>query len=356
MPSQHYHIHKDFRYNGVSFNTSDLVEIGYSLIKEGDAYEQPIGEFILDWLSPETTIKVHTSGSTGNPKPIAIKKQHMVNSALTTGAFLGLKNKNTALLCLPVNYIAGKMMLVRAMVIGLHLDIIQPQLNVFSATKKSYDFCAMTPPQLEASQTEIDKISKLLVGGGMVSESLKRSCAANKAWIYETYGMTETVTHIALKRINPNPTNVFKCFPKVTITTDERDCLIIQAPHVSDVSVLTNDVVQLVSKSEFQWVGRYDNIINSGGVKLSPEHIEHKLLPLIAVPFFIAGVADPVLGEKLVLIIEGSVPPQKLLEKIKKAAMLDKFEVPKKVYALPQFVRTSNGKLQRSKTLSLISK
>jgi len=356
MPLQPCHIHKDFRYNGVSFNTSDLIEVGYSLIKEGDAYEQPIGEFILDWLSPETTIKVHTSGSTGNPKPIAIKKQHMVNSALATAAFLDLKNKNTALLCLPTKYIAGKMMVVRAMVMGLHLDAIPPQLNVFAATKKNYDFCAMTPPQLEASQGEIDKISKLLVGGGTVSETLKKGCENKKTLIYETYGMTETVTHIALKRINPNPINVFKCLPKVTITTDKRDCLIIQAPHISDVPVRTNDLVELVSKSEFRWMGRHDNIINSGGIKLSPEHIEHKLIPLIAAPFFIAGVEDPVLGEKLILIIEGSTQPQKLLEKIKKAATLDKFEVPKKVYTLPQFVRTLNGKLHRIKTLSLISK
>ncbi|MDX1761173.1 MAG: O-succinylbenzoic acid--CoA ligase, partial [Christiangramia sp.] len=165
--------HPEFRLNKRHFTNSELKQVAYSYIKEGEPYEQAIGNFLLDWLKPTTYLEVHTSGSTGTPKKIRLKKQHMINSAMATSRFFDLPASTTALLCMPAEYIAGKMMLVRAMFLGWDLDTIPPSSIPLDNLFKVYDFTAMTPFQLDNSIARLHLVKKLIVGGGAVSPRLK---------------------------------------------------------------------------------------------------------------------------------------------------------------------------------------
>ena len=209
----------------------------------------------------------------------------------------------------------------------------------------------------------LDLITTLIVGGGVVSYDLEKEIQSLPTKIYATYGMTETITHIAVKPLNVISSEVershYKTLPNVSISIDSRNCLVIEAPKVSDETVITNDIVDIISDTEFQWRGRFDNVINSGGVKLYPEEIEKKLSPYISERFFVAGVSDEILGEKLVLLIEGSenlVIQSQDFEIIQNLedAVLDKYEFPKKIFFLAQFIETETGKIQRSETLKRI--
>lgn len=344
--------------NGGSYSREELKEVAYSLVKEGEDFEIAIGDFLMDWLNDKPTVTVQTSGSTGKPKSIVLEKQHMVNSACATGDFFRLRPGDSALLCLPATYIAGKMMLVRAMVLGLGLDCVNPASDPLGEKPGHYDFVAMVPLQLKHSIGHLFRIKTLIVGGAPVGEELLGMLQENGAptAIFETYGMTETITHIALKQIHPAPPReaVFRVLPQVTVRTDDRGCLVIDAPAVSRGPVVTNDRVQIVSDGEFKWMGRYDNVINSGGVKLFPEQIEAKLGKVLKSRFFVAGREDAELGQKLILIVEGDLDTDKLMENIKRLAPLDKFEVPKQIFCLPRFEETSSGKVQRKATLAHI--
>ncbi|SOC80531.1 O-succinylbenzoic acid--CoA ligase [Salinimicrobium sediminis] len=351
--------HPDFRLNGLYYTNEDLAAVAYSLIKEGEPYEGQAGNFLLDWLNDKDYVEVKTSGSTGPPKRIRIRKQQMINSARATGKFFDLGPGTTALHCLPVNFIAGKMMLVRAMLLGWKLDLELPKANPLDRIFKIYDFCAMTPFQLDNSLSRLHLIKKLIVGGGAVSSNLRNLVQEIGTEVYETYGMTETVSHIAARHVNPkkkikeDPVP-FTVLPNVSISTDDRGCLVIDAPQLTDETLITNDVVELLSEKTFIWKGRIDNVINSGGVKLHPEEIEAKLAPIIAHRFFVTSLPDAALGEKLVLMVESEfseVALNNLEREIKACRKLGKFEVPKKIYFVEKFEETPNGKIHRANTL-----
>ncbi|RIV45948.1 AMP-binding protein [Flagellimonas pelagia] len=347
-----HNIHPEFRLNGVSYSLEDLSEIGYSLVKEGEAYEIPLGDFLLDWVSDKPTVEVFTSGSTGKPKKITLKKEQMVNSVMATGEYFKLRPKQSALLCLPCTGIAGKMMLVRAMVLGLHLDEVEPTSTPLSHNQKQYDFTAMVPLQVQNSLEYLSRIKTLIIGGAPVDDKLRSELLKIHLRAYETYGMTETITHIAVKEIVPKPTPYFEALPHVTLATDDRSCLVIDAPNISDHEVVTNDLVELVSETRFKWLGRYDSVINSGGVKLMPETIEVKLASIITPRFFVMGIPDQALGQKLVLVIEGEpTPKEALLKQIKSLRDISKYEVPKEIYFVKSFVETSTQKIHREKTV-----
>jgi len=345
-------IHPSFKLNGISYSAVELKEMAYSLVKEGLDHEIDIGDFLLDWLFNSRTLLVSTSGSTGDPKIIELQKIHMQNSAKETAKFLGLQPGNTALLCLPVKYIAGKMMLVRAMVLGLEVYYNVPSSSPLKGIGKKFDFCAMVPMQLKNSLGEIERISKVIVGGAPVPESLKAMIREKSNLIYETFGMTETITHIALRKLSGGMAEKnFKILNNIVIATDNRNCLLVKAPELGAKEVQTNDVITMDSATEFRWMGRLDNIINSGGIKLHPEKIEEKLDSLIDGQFFMAGVPDESLGEKLVLILEGNQDVNKISTMIDRLEDLQKFEVPKAIYSLPDFVMTSSGKINRKETI-----
>ncbi|MCO4822926.1 MAG: AMP-binding protein [Flavobacteriaceae bacterium] len=347
-------IHNDFKLNGIQFTREKLNELAHNYAKEGEHFEIAIGIFLIDWLDESPTITVSTSGSTGLPKDIVLSKQAMVYSALETGEFFNLKPGNTALLCLSCSYIAGKMMLVRAMVLGLEIDAIAPKAKPLDHIRKHIDFVAMVPKQLEESIDMLGYIKTLIVGGAKVSERLIIKIQEVQTAIYETYGMTETITHVAVRRLNQNSVSKnqnFKVFPNIKVSQDERDCLIIDAPLIAKELVVTNDVVNLISENEFKWLGRYDNVINSGGIKLFPEQIEAKLVKTIHARFFITAAEDETLGEAVTLVIEGKNDKYNNL----KFDFLDKYEKPKGIVIIEKFVETESGKIQRAKTLALSS-
>lgn len=343
----------------------ELREVAYSLVKEGKPFEVSIGDFLLDWLSEKPIIEVKTSGSTGKPKIIVLKKEHMVNSALATGSYFDLKAENKALLCLNTDFIAGKMLLVRAMVLGLELDYVEPNSNLLDSLVKTYDFAAMVPLQVEASLEKLSQIKTLLVGGAPMSNSLKEKVKSLETQIFETYGMTETITHIAVKKVNDPQfvtSNVsekshqkkkrfFNILPHISISKDNRNCLVINAPNLSNKPVVTNDIIELISDTEFQLLGRYDNIINSGGIKLIPEEIEAKLSSIIENRFFVAGMPDEKLGQKLVLLVEGEKNAHQLSHLIMKSGIFQKFEIPKQIFSIKNFIETESGKVNRKATV-----
>ena len=342
--------HTSFQINGKIFSNSE------ELIKYSQSISKEINQFLREWFSTDPHIVVKTSGSTGNSKNIHLRKDFMINSALATGCYFQLGENTKALCCLPIKFIAGKMMLVRALTLGWDLDVIESTSNPLQEITKEYDFSAMVPLQLRNSISKIDQIKTLIVGGGVVSRELKKAIQTIDTNCYATYGMTETITHIAVKKLNKfsqselESESVYKTLPDVTISKDKRSCLVIRAPKISNENIITNDVIDLISKSEFNWKGRLDHVINSGGVKLHPEEIEQKLSNTIYSRFFVAGILDEILGEKCILVIEGENYP---ITK-KHFSKLSRFEIPKAIFFIPKFIETGSGKIQRLKTLDLL--
>lgn len=345
MSNPDYHfVHSSFKLNGFHLTEDDLCRTAYIYIKEGEPHEKAVGEFLLDWFDHRDFIEMQTSGTTGLPKMIRVDKQAMVNSALATGEFFDLDEGIKVLHCLPTQFVAGKMMLVRAFILGWDMDMIAPVSHPLERLDTVYDFSAMVPLQAQNSLMKLKQVKKLILGGAKVSQALSKQLKGLPTKIYETYGMTETITHIAAKPIGEE---AFTVLPNVNISQDERQCLIIDPYVICNEPVVTNDVVEIVSDTQFIWLGRYDNVINSGGVKLYPEQIEEKLSEHIDRRYFVKGLPDETLGEKLVLVIEGE--PYTLEDDVFKK--LGKFEKPKDILFVPKFAETVSGKVIRDKSL-----
>lgn len=355
MTPTYKNVHLKFKLDNLNYKYNDLMEVAYSYVKEGLPYQQELGNFLLDWLDKEDHIIVKTSGSTGKPKQIKIMKQAMVNSAIATGDFFNLKPGDKVLHCLPSNFIAGKMTIVRAVVLGLELDMVQPAALPLIDYEKDYTFCAFTPMQLKNFAKYLKNIKTVIVGGGRVSNAIVDLIKDKKPNVYETYGMTETVSHIAVKKLNnfseSEEDKLFTTLPGIKISKDERGCLVIDAPRLSKDLIITNDIVELTSDSSFNWLGRFDNVVNSGGVKLYPEQIESKLQDKIPGEFFIASREDDTLGDKLILVVEGD--ERAIDDSV--FNVLDKFEKAKEIHFIPKFKETKSGKINRIKTLEALS-
>lgn len=359
MSNSTFEVHPHFKLNGNQFNKTELYSVAFSFVKEGEAYEEQIGNFLLDWLNEDyDTIKVRTSGSTGKPKVYFLDKQKMINSALATGKYFKIKEGTKALHCLPANFIGGRMMLVRAMVLGWDLDLVEPKSNPLDEVFKTYDFCAMTPFQVDNSLGRLHLIKKLIIGGGAVSENLIGLIQGIPTKVFEVYGMTETISHIAARKLNPKEKEKgirpFKALPNVSVSQNENNCLVIKAPKILEQTLVTNDIVDVLTYKKFFWKGRRDNVVNSGGVKIFPETVEKKLQSLITHRFFITGVAHDSLGEQVVLFIEAP-ENEKFLSDVRAAVenldTLGKYERPKHIYLVDKFEETDSGKVNRKETL-----
>ena len=337
-------VHNQFKLNGFHFNKQDMLRVAYSFIKEGEDFEKYVGEFFLDWFDDNDFMNLQTSGTTGAPKTIKIQKQAMVNSALATGDYFDLSPGNKTLHCLPVKFIAGKMMFVRAFILGLDMDFVAPSAHPLQKNDVHYDFTAMVPLQAQNSLKELSMVKKMIIGGAKMNPKLEQDLMKINTQVFETYGMTETITHIAAKKIGDK---AFTVLPNVTVSYDDRNCLVIHAPKISDDVIVTNDLVELINENQFEFLGRFDNIINSGGIKLIPELIEKKLSEKFESRFFVFGKPDELLGEKLILVIEGE--SQKLEDSI--FEKLDKYEKPKEILFVNKFKETENGKVLRKESL-----
>ena len=345
-------IHNRFQLNGFHYTREDLKMVALSFIKEGDKYERLMGDFLMDWLNPSPTLWIETSGTTSQPKRMKFEKQALINSALLTGDFFDVGVGDKALHCLPANFIAGKMMLIRALFLGLSLDLVLPASRPLIHSKKRYHFAAMTPMQAWNSLSKINQIDTLIVGGGVISRPLQEALQQVNARVFETYGMTETLSHIAIRKID-DPISVFSLLPKFSITQDDRGCMVINAPHLSITNLVTNDSIEILNNSQFLLLGRIDNLINSGGVKVQPEQIEMKLSNQMPLHFFVGGLPHEVLGEEVILAVEKNqdFDLKKLKNFIKNNGELNRIERPKAILLYDRFQRTFSGKIKRKKVL-----
>ena len=324
-------------------------------------YEQKAIDFCQKWLSGQRDFVLKTSGSTGEPKSIVLTRNQMVASAKLTGKTFGLQAGDKALVCLNIDYIAGTMMLVRGMELSLKLTIVEPSGNPFQMIdNQAFDFFAFVPLQMQnLLEDEKNKIilncaKAIIVGGAAVNEVLEKEIQNLEVPVYSTYGMTETVSHIAIKRMNgANKSNNFNVLEGVKIGLDERNCLNIVAEASNNELIQTNDIVEILNENEFKLMGRFDNIINSGGVKIQLEKveklIENEIKILTLSRFFTYGIADAKLGQKLVLVVEGKEVESDIRELFFKKiqSVLSKYEIPKAVYFVKSFVETQTGKIDR---------
>jgi len=242
------------------------------------------------------------------------------------------------------------------MVLGWNLHIVAPQKDALTQYDNDYDFVAMVPYQVAHSISALNKVHKLIIGGGAISKELDAKLQEVDTEVFATYGMTETITHIAVRRINGlAKSNHYTALPNVKFIIDERGCLTICAPEISVENVITNDVVNLISPTSFEWLGRFDNVINSGGIKMHPEQIEEKLSTFLELPFIITSEKDTKLGERIILIFENKEKknPPDFSEAF---SYLTSYERPKKVYAFSKFPFTETGKINRLEVISLLNK
>jgi o-succinylbenzoate---CoA ligase len=316
-----------------------------------DLYELFI--FLREWFSESEEMTVLTSGSTGKPKPIRVRKQQMVESAVATCRMLDLKPGDKALLCLSTGFIAGKMMVIRSLVAGMCLYPVAPDGHPLQEAFRQYDFAAMVPMQIYNSLQSVEEkerlmsIGKLLVGGGPVSEVLEKELKTFPNAVYGTYGMTETLSHVALRRINGSEASKrYSPLPNVRLSLNESSCLVIDAPLVNDYLLITNDRAELYNDGTFLILGRLDNVINSGGIKIQAESLENFLSPFIQVPFAVSSVPDDKFGEIIVLVVEGQVDVH-LLKKMLHDENLPAHEFPKRIVPMDTIPRTESGKINR---------
>ena len=341
-------MHSDFCLNGVPYDRDHLLSHAHELSQANKGYLKELGRFLLDWFSYQPDILLQTSGSTGEPKQILASKTMLLASAMTTVKAFNLQPTEQALLCLPVRHIAGKMMLIRALLAGLWIDVIEP--TTMLKVIKTYDFTAMTPHQLRNSLDHIEQFKQIIVGGAPIDDSLRSALKGHTSMIYSSYGMTETYSHVALQNLSAGET-YYTAVDHVRFST-QGDALVIHAPHIGIEKLITTDCVDLKSSTQFLWKGRSDNVINSGGIKLNPEQIEKALSSIISVPFFVFGKPDKRLGQSLSIVFEGHLPND-IETMVLSFDTISKYEKPKDYFVLSQFIR-KNGKILRNQTIQKI--
>ncbi|MCQ2203761.1 MAG: AMP-binding protein [Bacteroidales bacterium] len=277
------------------------------------AISDDIRSFINEWNDSSSSVLVHTSGSTGTPKPFLAEKKRMEASARMTCDFLGLKKGDSALLCMPLKYIAGKMVVVRSIVRELNIIPVEPCGHPLHDVSCHIHFAAMTPMQVFNTLQDADETKKLMavdnliIGGGSVDANLASRLRSFPNKVYSTYGMTETLSHIAMRRINGDEASEwYTPMPGVTVSLSPDNTLVINAPSVNPDLLTTNDIAEINSQGQFRIIGRKDNTINSGGIKIQPEEVETLLKPVfdsqIKAPFAISSLPDDKFGEILVLV------------------------------------------------------
>ncbi|MCK0515447.1 AMP-binding protein [Anaerobiospirillum sp. NML120448] len=272
-----------------SFSASDIKDSFASYVQEHygtESFEYSLAMFLKEWFNDSPLIQVKTSGSTGKPKVMMVEKTKMINSACMTLSFLGLKHPDSALLCMPLEYIAGKMLVVRALVGSLKLILVPPCSNPIAAISDSevLNFAAMIPMQVSSAlkdsshEQRLKAIEHLIIGGGAVDDALASKLKSFPHNVYSTYGMTETLSHIALRRLSgPQASSFYSVFTGVKVYPSAEQTLTIEAPLVNNETLITNDIVEFNDQGQFRVLGRKDNVINSGGVKLQIEELEQWL-------------------------------------------------------------------------------
>jgi O-succinylbenzoic acid--CoA ligase len=340
-------------------------ELGLLIAKKLSLPQLPEWEFELysfleEWVSPSEFIEARTSGSTGEPQTIRLPKTTMQQSALRTIEFFGLQTGNRILLSLHCRFIAGKMMVVRAIVGQMDLVTVDPASDFDFLLNDTFDFGAMVPNQVfkllesPSGKKKLGNIHNLLIGGSAIPATLETQISQLSSRVVSTYGMTETASHIAIRELSVEKrSDVYHCLPGISVTTSENGCLQIHASEWKE-PLQTKDIAEVLSPASFRILGRADDVIISGGIKYWPETIEKKLQQVILGRFVISSLPDQKLGEKLVLVIEGEPTEIEIIQQ-KMAELLSPFERPKAIYFLDKFSETPNGKLKRNEIRQAIA-
>ncbi|WP_162052463.1 AMP-binding protein [Pontibacter pamirensis] len=354
--------------NGRKFYYDEIAAYSFRNSIPLDGYESKTLEFCRNWLTGVQEFPIMTSGSTGVPKTIYLTRQQMEASARRTIKLLRLEKGDCALVCLNTEYIAGMMMLVRAFKADLNIIIVDPVSNPLSLVNREeqLDFASFVPLQLQTILQEmpealpqLNRMKGILVGGAPISATLQRELQQIKPPVCLTYGMTETASHIAIRRLNGSEaTDYYQVLDDIQIGIDKRGCLTIKGDITNNELLVTNDIVELLTPSRFRWIGRADNTINTGGVKVQVESVETAISEALAgienAPrFFVAAQPDELLGDKIVLLLEGK-PLSEAAEKelfSRLQMRLKKYEVPKEIIYSPTFSGTATGKVSRQNTL-----
>ncbi len=350
---------------GRTFRGKEILEKGRQLVQEH--HDAPWARKVLDALQEIVgdgdTIRsmvLHTSGTTGTPKPIALSAADLIASAELTASVFDLQRGDRVLMCLPANHIAGRMMLVRAIHSGLDLHFTDPAGGVLQqlAADDRFSFSAMIPLQLHRALLQdprkVDQhFTRILLGGGPVDLALVQLLKGRSIKVFQGYGSTETVTHVALRQLDPDRPEPlkepYKAVGEVRFSNDPEGRLVVHTPHLSTIVHHTNDIVEVLDPVRFIWKGRWDNVVLSGGKKYHPEIMEARTSGSITEPHYFTGEKDPLLGEALVLVVESNEPSSRLFERLRPLLeeLFHQHEVPKRLIALPRLPRTGSGKLIR---------
>ena len=344
----------DFTYDMGSdwYRKEWMLKIQKSISEE---WQFEIFDFLGDWFSGKTRFEIKTSGTTGSPKIESFAREAFISSAQITINTFDLTKGDTLLMCLPMHFVAGKMMLIRAIVGRMKILAVQPSLNPVKDLINPVAFAAFTPHQLQTilniNPDKMDLIEQAIIGGSPVSSELKNKIVSLKTELFETFGMSETLTHVAIKAINgTNKSEYFKVLKGFNLKVDENSRLIIDADHLKNSPLLTSDIVEMIDHDKFKWLGRSDDVINSGGIKLFPTSIENRISTQIDRNFIIGKRSDENFGEVVILFIEGEPFNKNRLVELSNelTKLLDKFEIPKEIIFKTEFPRNKNGKVIRS--------
>lgn len=341
---------------GRRFTAADRETLSELARKEPDEALRPVYVFLSEWFSPDEEMEVQTSGSTGEPKRMRVSKARMICSAVKTCSYLSLCPVSVALLCMDMKYIGAKMMVVRALVCGMRLVVRRPSRHPLADVKEHVDFVAMVPLQFyqtlqtKKEREKLKRIHSVIIGGGAVDETVLEdlydfpvSCR-----IYSTYGMTETLSHIALRSLNGcMASERYTPLEGVSLSLSSRGTLTVHVPDVCEETLETNDVVRLYPDGTFTVIGRSDNVVNSGGIKIQIEEDEKLLRPYMDVPFALTSVPDPSLGEALVLLVaqDGCFTVRELFNLAE--CHLPRYHKPRHIRIVDRIPETENGKIDR---------
>jgi O-succinylbenzoic acid--CoA ligase len=324
------------------------------------AWEKDIFRFILNWLDDSDSIIQYSSGTTGQSRKIHLPKISMIRSAENTCKFFDLTGGTTAVLCLPVKYIAGKMMVVRSMVANMNLLVTEPKsLPDFSGID-SADFCAMVPLQVfnvVKNRESPVPVRRLLIGGAEITPGLIQLVQPFASEVFAGFGMAETCSHVALRRLNGHDRQEdYHALSGISLTSDERGCLVIMAEYLPQ-KIITNDLVQFTGPSSFIWLGRYDNLINSGGIKIVPEEVEAAVMAKAGLECTVVGLPDERFGQELVMVLEKDKAPDDISQlKNNLKSLLPAHWLPKKVFRVGKLPRNDSFKIDRKRLSELIAR
>ena len=346
--------------NHQKFAGNRLTELSQSKVNNAaiPAWEKDIFRFILTWMDDNDFIVQHSSGTTGRSKKLHLLKKSMVVSAENTLSFFDLLPGQTAVLCLPMQYIAGKMMVVRCLVGGLNMEIVEPGSLPELSGIGQIDFCSMVPLQvlnLMKKTGDLSPIKKLLIGGSEITRELESLVSDVSTEVFASFGMAETCSHIALRRINgPGAQPDYHALPGIELNLDNRGCLVIEAPYLPN-TVITNDLVEFSGPGAFLWMGRYDNLINAAGIKIVPEEMEARIAENTGLVCTVIGLPDEPLGQKVVLVFEET---PEISQSYIISSMQDLFpgkKHPPEIVWVKAFPRNASAKVDRRKLAEMIS-